>query len=128
MGELLFRIKLLHFPLWVLILDCLLAAQMWALFILFCFNAFCDSPRGKYARHFSAPFFWVGRVITPRFFSERAQLLYLALIILIIRYQLLPLIFGYQVRGVTSLPFESLIMAAYGEIMDGAKAFLLRAR
>ena len=128
MADLLFRIKLLHLPLWLLILDCFLAAQMWALFILFCFNAFCDSPRARYARHFSAPLFWVGRFITPRFFSERAQPLYLALLLLIMRYHLLPLIFGYQVGGVTSLPFESLVIAAYGEIMDGAEAILLRAR
>ena len=128
MADILFRIKLLHLPLWVLILDCFLAAQMWALFVLFCINAFCDSPRGKFARHFSAPLFWVGRFITPRIFSERVQPLYLALLMLIVRYYLLPFIFGYQVGGMASLPFESLILAAYGEIMNGAEAFLSRAR
>ena len=126
MADLLFRIKLLHLPLWVLILDCFLAAQMWALFIFFCINTFCDVPRGRYLQHFSTPLFWVGRFITPPFVSERAKPLYLALLMLIIRYYLLPFIFQYQIRDVISLPFESLIMAAYGEIIKGADAMLSR--
>ncbi len=128
MADLLLRIKLLHLPLWVLFLDCFLAAQMWALFILFCINAFCDSPRGRFAHHFSAPLFWIGRFITPRFFSERIRPLYLALLVLFIRYYPLPFMFRYQVEGVASLPFESLMLATYGEIMNWAEAILSQAR
>ncbi|MBT5255611.1 MAG: hypothetical protein HOL81_00245, partial [Alphaproteobacteria bacterium] len=70
MGDLLLRIKLLHLPLWVIIFDCLLATQMWALILLFCINAFTDTARGSYLRNLTSPLFWVGRFITPRFLSE----------------------------------------------------------
>jgi len=92
MGDLLLRIKLLHLPLWVIIFDCLLATQMWALILLFCINAFTDTARGSYLSNLTSPLFWVGRFITPRFLSERAKPLYLALLVLLIRFYLLPFI------------------------------------
>jgi|TARA_B110000483_G_scaffold117555_1_gene142195 hypothetical protein len=116
MGDLLLRIKLLHLPLWVIIFDCLLATQMWALILLFCINAFTDTARGSYLRNLTSPLFWVGRFITPRFLSERAKPLYLALLVLLIRFYLLPFIFGYRVSEVTALPFEALVTSAVTEI------------
>ena len=116
MGDLLLRIKLLHLPLWVIIFDCLLATQMWALILLFCINAFTDTARGSYLRNLTSPLFWVGRVSTPRFLSERAKPLYLALLVLLIRFYLLPFIFGYRVSEVTALPFEALVTSAVIEI------------
>ncbi len=117
MGDLLLRIKLLHLPLWVIIFDCLLATQMWALILLFCINAFTDTARGSYLRNLTSPLFWVGRFITPRFLSERAKPLYLALLVLLIRFYLLPFIFGYRVSEVTALPFEALVTSAITEII-----------
>jgi hypothetical protein len=116
MGDLLLRIKLLHLPLWVIIFDCLLATQMWALILLFCINAFTDTARGSYLRNLTSPLFWVGRFITPRFLSERAKPLYLALLVLLIRIYLLPFISGYRVSEVTALPFEALVTSAVTEI------------
>ena len=116
MGDLLLRIKLLHLPLWVIIFDCLLATQMWALILLFCINAFTDTARGSYLRNLTSPLFWVGRFITPRFLSERTKPLYLALLVLLIRFYLLPFIFGYRVSEVTALPFEALVTSAVTEI------------
>lgn len=116
MGDLFLRIKLLHLPLWVIILDCLLAVQMWALILLFCVNAFTDKARGSYLRNLALPLFWVGQFITPRFLSERAKPLYLAMLVLVIRYYLLPFIFGYRVSEVTTLPFEALVTSAVTEI------------
>ncbi|MDA8915069.1 hypothetical protein N9J51_02240 [Alphaproteobacteria bacterium] len=117
MGDLLLRIKLLHLPLWVIIFDCLLATQMWALILLFCINAFTDTARGSYLRNLTSPLFWVGRFITPRFLSERAKPLYLALLVLLIRFYLLPFIFGHRVSEVTALPFEALVTSAITEII-----------
>jgi len=117
MGDLLLRIKLLHLPLWVIIFDCLLATQMWALILLFCINAFTDTARGSYLRNLTSPLFWVGRFITPRFLSERTKPLYLALLVLLIRFHLLPFIFGYRVSEVTALPFEALVTSAITEII-----------
>jgi hypothetical protein len=108
--------KLLHLPLWVIILDCLLAVQMWALILLFCVNAFTDEARGSYLRNLALPLFWVGQFITPGFLSERAKPLYLAMLVLVIRYYLLPFIFGYRVSEVTTLPFEALVTSAVTEI------------
>ena len=116
MGDLLLRIKLLHLPLWVIIFDCLLAIQMWALILLFCINAFTDTARGSYLRNLTSPLFWVGRFITPQFLSERAKPLYLALLMLLMRFYLLPFIFGYRVSEVTALPFEALVTSAVTEI------------
>ena len=116
MGDLLLRIKLLHLPLWAIIFDCLLATQMWALILLFCINAFTDTARGSYLRNLTSPLFWVGRFITPRFLSERTKPLYLALLVLLIRFHLLPFIFGYRVSEVTALPFEALVTSAVTEI------------
>tara|TARA_B110000977_G_C11060637_1_gene485836 strand:- start:345 stop:767 length:423 start_codon:yes stop_codon:yes gene_type:complete len=116
MGDLLLRIKLLHLPLWVIIFDCLLATQMWALILLFCINAFTDTARGSYLRNLTSPLFWVGRFITPQFLSERAKPLYLALLMLLMRFYLLPFIFGYRVSEVTALPFEALVTSAVTEI------------
>ena len=116
MADLLLRIKLLHLPLWVIIFDCLLAIQMWALILLFCINAFTDTARGSYLRNLTSPLFWVGRFITPQFLSERAKPLYLALLVLLIRFYLLPFIFGYRVSEVTALPFEALVTSAVTEI------------
>ena len=116
MGDLFLRIKLLHLPQWVIILDCLLAVQMWALILLFCVNAFTDKARGSYLRNLALPLSWVGQFITPRFLSERAKPLYLAMLVLVIRYYLLPFIFGYRVSEVTSLPFEALVTSAVTEI------------
>ena len=116
MADLLLRIKLLHLPLWVIIFDCLLAIQMWALILLFCINAFTDTARGSYLRNLTSPLFWVGRFITPQFLSERAKPLYLALLMLLMRFYLLPFIFGYRVSEVTALPFEALVTSAVTEI------------
>ena len=116
MGDLFLRIKLLHLPLWVIILDCLLAVQMWALILLFCVNAFTDKARSSYLRNLALPLFWVGQFITPGFLSERAKPLYLAMLVLVIRYYLLPFIFGYRVSEVTTLPFEALVTSAVTEI------------
>ena len=116
MGDLFLRIKLLHLPLWVIILDCLLAVQMWALILLFCVNAFTDKARGTYLRNLALPLFWLGQFITPGVLSERAKPLYLAMLVLVIRYYLLPFIFEYRVSEFTTLPFEALVTSAVTEI------------
>jgi len=52
----------------------------------------------------------------PSWLSYRIVPLLLVGIILVLRYYLMPIVFGYEVRGITDLPLENLIAGAVSEI------------
>ena len=54
-------------------------------------------------------------LITPTWVIDRAAPLYLAFLLFILRYYVAPLMVGYDIYGVTSLPLEHLLMSAIAE-------------
>ncbi len=56
--------------------------------------------------------------LTPRWVIARVAPLYLAFWLFVIRFYLLPLIMGYDIRALTYLPFENLLVSATYDILS----------
>ena len=109
-----------QFPVYIFYLDYLLGAIMWTLVGRFGMTIFMHEKSDfffmrafvKYTDPIMKPF----KPITPKFLIERLHPLYVAWFFYMIRFYIIPLIFGYNVMGVLSFPLESEIALGIYEI------------
>ena len=99
------------FPIWVVVLDYILGAAMWTLVGRFGMSLFLredsDFFFNKAFQWLTNPLLRLFAPITPSFLILRMHPLYVAWFIFMLRFYIIPLLFGYSVLGVLSFPLES---------------------
>ena len=99
------------FPIWVVVLDYILGAAMWTLVGRFGMSLFLredsDFFFNKAFQWLTNPLLRLFAPITPSFLIVRMHPLYVAWFIFMLRFYIIPLLFGYSVLGVLSFPLES---------------------
>ncbi len=109
-----------EFPTYIFILDYILGAIMWTLVGRFGMTIFmAENSDFFFMRAFKKltdPVMRPFKPITPKFLIERLHPLYVAWFFYMIRFYIIPLIFGYSVMGVLSFPLESEIALGIYEI------------
>ena len=99
------------FPIWVVLLDYILGAAMWTLVGRFGMSLFLredsDFFFNKAFQWLTNPLLRLFAPITPSFLIVRMHPLYVAWFIFMLRFYIIPLLFGYSVLGVLSFPLES---------------------
>ena len=101
----------LAFPIWIIVLDYLLGAAMWTLIGRFGMSLFLrpdsDFFFNKAFQWLTDPLLRIWAPITPAFLVVVMRPLYVAWFIYMLRFYVVPLLFGYSVMGVLSFPLES---------------------
>mgnify|MGYP005631892239 CR=1 FL=1 len=101
----------LAFPIWIIVLDYLLGAAMWTLIGRFGMSLFLrpdsDFFFNKAFQWLTDPLLRIWAPITPAFLVVLMRPLYVAWFIYMLRFYVVPLLFGYSVMGVLSFPLES---------------------
>lgn len=109
-----------EFPVYIFILDYIMGAIMWTLVGRFGMTIFmAENSDFFFMRAFKKltdPVMNLFKPITPKFLIERLHPLYVAWFFYMIRFYIIPLLFGYNVMGVLSFPLESEIALGIYEI------------
>ena len=104
------------FPLWAIAIDYLLGMVMWTLIGRSAMNIFLPVTSDfffmKAFVRLTDPVLRVFRPITPGFLLDATIPLYVAWFFYMIRFYVMPGLFGYSVMGMLSFPLESEIAAA----------------
>ncbi len=107
----------LPLPLWKLLLDGVFAAVMWLLILRFTLLILvAPTSPVPVIRHILAAgraVISAMRFIIPNKLNERAHELYLAGLVLLLRYYVLPLMAGYDIKSLNALPAEARLFQLY---------------
>jgi len=107
----------LPLPLWKLLLDGVFAAVMWLLILRFTLLILVapTSPVPVIRQILAAGRAVISatRFIIPNKLNERAHELYLAGLVLLLRYYVLPLMAGYDIKSLNALPAEARLFQLY---------------
>ncbi len=99
-------------PFWVMLLDTALGLLMWALLGRFVLSVFlAENTRFFLMRgvvRITDPALRLCRVLTPSILIARLHPVFVAWLVFMIRFYLLPLLAGYEVAGFFALPLETL--------------------
>jgi hypothetical protein len=113
--------SLFPLPLWKVLLDSAFAVTMWLLIVRFIVLIFVSDgtqlPVLKQLLAISTKILNLGRILTPNALNSRAHELYLAFILFVIRYYILPFLADYPLHQPSDLPFEGQVMALYRSLL-----------
>jgi uncharacterized protein YggT (Ycf19 family) len=100
-----------------ILIDLPLGVLMWACLLRFLLTVFIkeDSKLGpmRALATFTSPVMAAVRFITPNWIIERIAPLYAAIVLMVLRYYLFPMLVGYDVLSFTNMPLESMILSVY---------------
>ena len=103
-----------------IVIDLPLGILMWAATVRFLLSMFIkEDSRLGLMRMLNAVVMPPTRAVmmaAPRWVIERAAPLYLAFLLLIARYYVLPLVVGYDVPGFGAMPLEGLLLSVRAEV------------
>lgn len=103
-----------------IVIDLPLGILMWAAALRFLVSMFIkeDSRLGlmRALNTLVMPPTRVVMMLAPRWVIDRTAPLYLAFLLFIIRYYILPLVIGYDVPGFGAMPLEGLLLSVCAEI------------
>ena len=103
-----------------IIIDLALGIMMWAAILRFLLSMVMkEDSKAALMRILNAmvmPATRLAMLAAPRWVIDRTGPLYLAFLVFILRYYLVPLIVGYDIVDVTALPLEQLLLSARSEI------------
>ena len=103
-----------------IIIDLALGVMMWAAILRFLLSMVMkEDSKAALMRILNAmvmPATRLAMLAAPRWVIDRTGPLYLAFLVFILRYYLVPLIVGYDVVAFTALPLEQLLLSARSEI------------
>jgi hypothetical protein len=103
-----------------IIIDLALGILMWAAMLRFLLSMVMkEDSRAAPMRILNATVMPATRLVmlaAPRWVIERTGPLYLAFLVFILRYYVVPLIVGYDVASFAALPLEQLLLLARSEI------------
>ena len=103
-----------------IIIDLALGIMMWAAILRFLLSMVMkEDSKAALMRILNAMVMPATRLVmmaAPRWVIDRTGPLYLAFLVFILRYYVVPLIVGYDVVAVTALPLEQLLLSARSEI------------
>ena len=114
-------------PLWEIIPDYILGAIMWTLIGRAGMNIFLREDSGFFFMRFfvrtTEPLLRAFAPITPKFLVRPLVPLYVAWFFFMLRFYLMPLVFGYSVLGVLSFPLESRAAEILDDIYKNLAAY-----
>ena len=97
-------------PLGLMLMDYLIGAAMYALLIRFILALVMPEHAKiivmRMIVYVTDPLLKSSQAITPNFIIDRIKPIYLAWLIFIIRFYFIPIMLGYEIYGVSSLPLE----------------------
>ena len=103
-----------------IVIDLPLGILMWAAILRFLLSMFVkeDSKLGlmRMLNTLVLPPTRAAMVMAPRWVIERTGPLFLAFLLFIARFYILPLVVGYDVPGFGAMPFEGLLLSVRAEI------------
>ena len=106
---------LLPLPLWKVLFDTFFAVLMWMMLLRFAVIVlFGDSPTMRALRRYvqlTDIVIHVLKLVTPAVLTSAARSIYVAFLLLLLRYYSLPALNDYPVYGLTNLPFEDHLAA-----------------
>jgi len=102
------------------LIDLPLGILMWCAILRFALSMIVkEDSKAAVMRTLNAlvmPLVRVLRPVTPRWVIDRTAPLYLAFLLLVLRYYVAPLAVGYDITGLGDLPLEDLILSVRAEI------------
>ncbi len=116
------------FPIWLVIIDYILALIMVILILKFVLNLFINEESDlrffQFFTRATSPILNITLKVTPNFIVQPLVPLYIAWIIFMIRVYLLPLILGHSYIGVFAFIFEKQIIAHIKSIILSMALYL----
>lgn len=107
-------------PFWVMLVDAALGLLMWGLLGRFVLSVFlAETTRFVLMRglvRLTDPALRLCRVITPSILIARLHPVYVAWLVFMIRFYLLPFLAGYEVAGFFALPLEALASSLFDQL------------
>ena len=105
-----------------ILLDLPLGVLMWAALLRFLLTIFIKEDSRvlpmRLLVSFTSPMMAATRPLTPTWIIDRYRSsLYAAIILLILRYYLLPLVIGYDVLSFGNMPLEGMVLSVYFDFM-----------
>ncbi len=108
-------------PLGLTLIDYVMGASMWLLITRFCMSIFIGENSNFLPMRITGlaanPILKWTRAITPSVIIDRLKPLYVAAVLFILRFYVLPIMLGYSVFGISSLPLEGDVAILLG-LMD----------
>ena len=116
------------FPIWIIIIDYILALIMAILVLKFVLNLFINEESNlsffKFFTKITSPILNVTLRVTPNFIVQLLIPLYLAWLFLMIRIYFLPLVLGYSYIGKFAFVFEKQIIEQINSIILNMALYL----
>ena len=104
-----------------ILLDLPLGVFMWVAVLRFLLTIFIKEDSRvlpmRLLVSLTTPVIAATRPLTPAWVINRIAPLYTAVILLILRYYLLPLVIGYDVLSFSNMPFEGMVLSVYFDFM-----------
>ncbi len=104
-----------------ILLDLPLGVLMWIALLRFLLTIFIrEDSRVLPMRllvSFTSPVMLATRPLTPAWVINRIAPLYAAVVLLILRYYLFPLVIGYDVTSFSNMPLEGMVLSVYFDYM-----------
>ena len=104
-----------------ILVDLPLGVLMWAAFLRFLLTIFIKEDSRflpiRLIVSFTSPVMVATRPLTPVWVIDRIASLYAAVILMILRYYLFPLIIGYDVLSFGNMPLEGMVLSVYFDFM-----------
>ena len=105
-----------------ILLDLPLGVFMWVAVLRFLLTIFIKEDSRvlpmRLLVSLTTPVIAATRPLTPAWVINRIAPLYTAVILLILRYYLLPLVIGYDVLSFSNMPFEGMVLSVYFDFMS----------
>ena len=118
----------ISFPIWLIIIDYILAITMAVLVLKFVFNLFINEESNisffKYFTKITSPILVVTSRVTPNFIVQPLIPLYIAWLFFMIRIYFLPLVLGYSYIGKFAFVFEKQIIGQIKSIILNIALYL----
>ena len=118
----------ISFPIWLIIIDYILALIMAILILKFVLNLFINEESNfsfyKFFTKITSPILNATQTITPKFIVQPLIPLYVAWLFLMIRIYFLPLLLGYSYIGTFAFIFEKQIIEQIKSIILNIAIYL----
>ena len=107
------------FPMWIIYLDYLVAIIIWSLLVNFFLSIFISNSKIRFVNFFfnlNSRFLTYSKKIIPSFMPEPLESLFMAWVLFLFRFYILPLFNGTNSVGYLAFPFENMIFNLILEI------------
>jgi hypothetical protein len=105
-----------------ILIDLPLGLFMWTCLLRFVLSIFISEDSKvapmRMLTAFTHPVTKVASLIAPGWMISRLEPLYAALVILVLRYYVFPLVIGYDIYGPLNMPLESMLLSVYADYLQ----------